>query len=134
MVYAMFSIGILGLLVWSLFFHLNERQVALLHREMEVINLAICWNSSTLLGTFYSNNLSGYTQSAGNRGYFNDSSSSETTRETTYFNFTAFLIYSKLNFTNQISDDWNAWFIGFAEGDGSILIRDNHDLYKKEKY
>lgn len=49
----MFSIGILGFLVWSLFVSLNisKELVALLCRETEVINLAVCCNSLTLLGT-----------------------------------------------------------------------------------
>jgi hypothetical protein len=60
MVYAMFSIGILGFLVWSLTI------MALLYCEVGVINLAICWNSLVLEDTFYSKNSSSYTQSAGN--------------------------------------------------------------------
>jgi hypothetical protein len=40
--------------------------MALLYCEIEVINFAICWNSSTLISTFNSKNLINYTQSAGN--------------------------------------------------------------------
>lgn len=62
MVYAMFSIGILGFIVWSYY----RTCMAPLYCEVEVTYLAICWNSSTLLGTLYSKNSSSYTQSAGN--------------------------------------------------------------------
>lgn len=59
MVYAMFSIGILGFIVWS-------QVVALLYCEVELINIAICWNSSILIGTLNSKNSIIKTQSAGN--------------------------------------------------------------------
>ena len=55
MVYAMFSIGILGFLVWS--------QVGLPNCEIGVINIAVCWNGLVLTGTFNSKNLVNYTQS-----------------------------------------------------------------------
>jgi len=74
MVYAMFSIGILGFLVWS-------QLVALPQYEMGVINLAVCWNSLVLTSTFNSKNLVSYTQSAGNpypENLFRLKSSSET--------------------------------------------------------
>jgi Cytochrome C and Quinol oxidase polypeptide I len=97
MVYAMFSIGILGCLVWS--------WLGLPHSDIGVINLAICWNSFTLLGTFYSKNLNSNTQSAGNHHFLNVGPS-ETTRETSHFNFTPFYaLYSKLGYTNVISQE-----------------------------
>jgi hypothetical protein len=110
MVYAMFSIGILGFLVWS-------QLMALPYCEVKVINLAICWNSLTLLGTFYSKNFNSYTQSAGNRNF---SSSSETIREKSF----KFCLFNNLrNSLNlkPIDYNWLAWFIGFTEGDGAIL-------------
>lgn len=118
MVYAMLSIGVLGFIVWSY-------TVALPYCEVGVINLAICWNSLTLVGTFNSKNSTSYTQSAGNRNF---TSSSETTREKS-FNFNLFyehlprLHSLPLATPNQpIPDDnWLAWFIGFSEGDGAIL-------------
>jgi len=109
----MFSIGILGCLVWS--------WLGLPHSDIGVINLAICWNSFTLLGTFYSKNPNSNTQSAGNHHFLNVGPS-ETTHDTSHFNFTPFYaLYSKLGYTNVISQEWLAWFIGFAEGDGAIL-------------
>jgi len=44
MVYAMFSIGILGFIVWSLF-------VGLFKRDFEVINFAMYWNKKIELST-----------------------------------------------------------------------------------
>ena len=120
------SIGVLGFVVWSqwLAFHICEDMV---------INFAICWKSLVSRSTFYSKNLIGYAQSAGNLSilfsllllsigliYYTDKSSSETTRETS-FNFET---YRKLsgNDHENISDDWLAWFIGFSEGDGAFLV------------
>ena len=118
----MLSIGVLGFIVWSFYILFLQKEVmALPHREMGVTNLAICWNGLPLLGTFYSKNPNNYTQSAGNHCSSKVMSPSETTRETTYFNFSAFrTLYAKLNFTNQITDNWLTWFIGFVEGDGAI--------------
>ncbi|RHW30283.1 hypothetical protein D1B31_23810, partial [Neobacillus notoginsengisoli] len=111
MVYAMFSIGILGFLVWSLL-----KLVGLLHCEMEVINIAICWNSLVLTSTFESKNLVSYTQSAGNLYTTCLRSSSETICDTSR-NFEMFNKYSN----KVISNEWLTWFIGFSEGDGAIL-------------
>lgn len=122
MVYAMMSIGVLGLVVWS-------QWLAFPVRENWVINFAICWNSLVLISTFKSKNLISYTQSAGNLSFiFNkiDKSSSETTRETS-FNFDLYRALSK-NRPLYVSDNWLTWFIGFSEGDGAILTLKNNRL------
>jgi Cytochrome C and Quinol oxidase polypeptide I len=125
MVYAMFSIGILGFLVWSLFssFYLNKEVVALSYYEVGVINFAVCWNSFMLYSTINSKNLYIYTESAGNHSDY-QMSTSETTRKTSRIhNFSSFhALYKQLGFTNPISDTWLSWFVGFAEGDGALLI------------
>ena len=64
--------------------------------DYEVINFAICWKSLVSIGTFNSENLIGYAQSAGNLSLMSstiivakydnitDKSPSETTRETSF--------------------------------------------------
>ena len=61
--YAMFSIGILGFLVWS-------QWMALPDSDIGVINFTIGWKDYTLLNTFYSSNVNNIVQSAGNSIYF----------------------------------------------------------------
>ena len=117
----MFSIGILGFLVWS-------QMVALPHCEVGVTNLAVCWNSLVLTSTFNSKNLVSYTQSAGNPyiNLVNLKSSSETTCETsrrfeTFTKLTSGRKLSEARGNKLISNEWLTWFIGFTEGDGAIL-------------
>jgi hypothetical protein len=117
MVYAMFSIGILGFLVWSF-------KVGLPYCEIGVINIAKCWNGLVLTGTFNSKNLVSYTQSAGNLYTKCLKSSSETTRDTSR-KFETFNILSN----KQIRNEWLTWFIGFSEGDGAILINKGKALF-----
>lgn len=114
MVYAMMSIGVLGFVVWS-------QVMAFPISDFRVINFAICWNSLVLISTFNSKNLISYTWSAGNYNLI-EKSSSETTRETS-FNFTNFRNNTKNS--ENISDDWLTWFIGFTEGDGAFLTNKN---------
>jgi hypothetical protein len=118
----MFSIGILGFLVWSFFqiiFHSLESLpryllpvvdmliwledyflVALLYCEIKIINIAVCWNCLVLISTFQpkaGKNLISLTQSAGNLYTKSLKSSSEITRDTS-FDFTLFKIfYSRIN-------------------------------------
>lgn len=127
MVYAMISIGILGFIVWS-YIQMALFFIKIIYFYEEVINFAICQNSSTLLSTLYSKNLNNttsggialvsyYTQPAGN---LNNTGPLETTRETS-FNFDLF--FSK--YQSDISYNWLVWFIGFTEGDGYIGAYNN---------
>jgi hypothetical protein len=106
----MFSIGILGFLVWS-FFKLifnsleylprlvdmliwleDSFLVALLYCEIKIINIAVCWYCLVLISTFQlktGKNLISLTQSAGNLYTKSLKSSSEITRDTS-FDFTLF--------------------------------------------
>jgi len=70
--------------------------MALLYCEVKVINLAICWNSFIILGTFNSENPYILTQSARIRKY---SRSSETTskRSFNFYLFNTFRISYGLN-------------------------------------
>jgi len=130
MIYAMMSIGVLGFVVWSqwLAFHIRENMV---------INFAICWNSLVSISTFNSENLIGYAQSAGNLSFISlpvllvndiktDRSPSETTRETS-FNYDQYRKISGKN-SDEISDNWLTWFIGFSEGDGAWLMNQDKRL------
>lgn len=71
-----------------------------------------------LVNTFYSNNFTSFTQSAGN---LNILSSSETKREKS-FNFYLFNSERKSLGLKPIVFNWLTWFIGFTEGDGAILL------------
>jgi hypothetical protein len=128
----MFSIGILGFLVWSFFqiiFNSLEYLprsvmpvvdmliwledsflVALLYCEIKIINIAVCWNSLMLISTFQQKagkNLISLTQSAGNLYTKSLKSSSEITRDTS-FDFTLFnLFYSRFNQEHLALDPCN---------------------------
>ena len=117
--------------------------MALPYCEIGVINLAICWNSFMLVGTFNSKNSTSfkepfnqlniekgsYTQSAGNRVLnvykLYSTGTSETTCERS-FNFDKFdSIYKNKFGDKKIDQNWLIWFIGFVEGDGAILTFNN---------
>ena len=107
----MFSIGILGFIVWSL--------VAPIYVFINK-NLSICWNYLLLMSTQVRYNLMSMIQSAENNRL--NKSFSMTTRQSS-FDFTSFhLIYKSINQTqDKISDEFLQWFIGFSEGDGALL-------------
>jgi len=107
----MFSIGILGFLVWS-------QLVALPQYEMGLINLAVCWNSLVLTSTFNSKNLVSYTQSAGNP--YTSKAGLKSSSETICKISRKFETFNKYS-NKLISNEWLTWFIGFSEGDGAIL-------------
>ena len=121
MLYAMMSIGVLGFVVWSWFLASPDGDI-----WAYIIYFAICWNGLVLIGTLKGKNSISYTQSAGNLSlYILESkiqSASETTRETS-FNYSAFRKYYNTlfeNATENLSNNWLTWFIGFVEGDGAI--------------
>jgi hypothetical protein len=110
MVYAMFSIGILGFIVWSWL-------MAFLNRKIMVTNFTVGWKGLTLLDTFCSLNANNYTQSAGNSQF---RGSSETIRESNFELFRKTYLYY-FNKPFKEDDQWLYWLIGFIEGDGAIL-------------
>ncbi len=115
MVYAMFSIGVLGFIVWS-------QLVGLLFCEEGLINSTVGWKDFTLLNTFYSSDVNNMVQSAGNFSmmFFIVKGSSETIRGGSFDLFRrAYEKFYKLKFEG--SDDWLLWLVGFIEGDGAIL-------------
>ena len=120
----MFSIAILGLIVWS-------QVLALLFSDLEVINFTVGWEDFTLLNTFYSLDVNNIILSAGNSTFFIknarklysayvEGGSSETIRESSFNNFKkTYESYFGRGFKE--SDDWLLWLVGYIEGDGAIL-------------
>ena len=51
--------------------------------------------------------------------------SSETTRETSNFNFNDFYKYGHVKHVPRISEEFLEWFIGFFEGNGSLSYTEN---------
>ena len=105
----MFSIAILGLIVWS-------QVLALLFSDLEVINFTVGWEDFTLLNTFYSLDVNNIILSAGNSTFFIknarklysayvEGGSSETIRESSFNNFKkTYESYFGRGF--EESDDW----------------------------
>jgi hypothetical protein len=140
----MFSIGILGFLVWSLL-------VGLFFRDLEVINFTISqninsYNSTIIYEFFYSENsknllfirfIIGCIQNI----IFNNNVYSEILCESSFIYLTSnslFIFQNKkfnrlfscdsieknnlvLNKLLKFDTNWLKWFIGFVEGDGSIF-------------
>ena len=116
MVYAMFSIAILGLIVWS-------QLMGFPFCEKWVINSTVGWKDFSLLNTFYSLNVNSTVQSAGNFAMMSiiaAKGSPETIRGGSFDLFRkAYEFYYKSKFEG--SNDWLLWLVGFIEGDGAIL-------------
>lgn len=138
MVYAMFSIGTLGFIVWS-------QMVALLYCEVKVRNLAICFNSSTLVDTYFlastvirplryntkiSNNSTSFTQLAGNR-YL--SSTSETTRKKS-FNLEVFNNFRNLSGFTDAEGCFNVNITSRTDTISGFRVRPRFLLDQKDAY
>ncbi len=105
MVYAMFSIGILGFIVWSVL------MMASLCCDVWIIDFVVCWNGSVLVATLNCKISTSYTQSAGS--CVNPLSPSETIHEN-FFNFDAFNDLFTVAGNIPINFNLLAWFIGFS--------------------
>jgi len=88
----------------------------------EVINLPswmtsafVCFNKGTK--AFFNSSAKAFTEDGQDKKA--DERTSETTRVTS-FDFKSYRDLTGLT-TDQVSDDWLTWFIGFSEGDGAIL-------------
>lgn len=109
--------------------------MALLCRKTEVINLAMIWNSFTFCITLFSSkNILSNAYSVGNLSSIVDccqtkKDSSETIRKTSFqfhhFYRTYSRFYLNQDTSHKIDPDWLVWFIGFSEGDGSIITSIN---------
>lgn len=105
--------------------------MALLAYESQIINFAICWKKNTwyllfILMLWYGNREL-FIKSAGNRMIIRrtiikaSSRSSETTRGTA-FDFRKFNSEYQANTgRDPVDPTWLEWFVGFVEGDGSIV-------------
>ena len=103
----MFSIGILGFVVWSF--------KGPIHSDMEINHFNISWNS-VFISTYFSYNLVSTLTLAGILFF-------STTTLKSSFDFTNFYLHHKF-----IDSNWLQWFIGFAEGDGGWYTQANGGL------
>lgn len=124
----MFSIGILGFIVWSWMASTSLYNILAgeaIKIENGGLNFTIGWNSLTYKDTFYSLNALYYTQSAGN---LNIQGSSENIRKNNYDLFIKnYSYFFKINFSKD--DNWLSWFIGFIEGDGALLCYNGRSYF-----
>lgn len=107
----MFSIGILGFIVWS-------QMVASLYCKIKVNNITIGWKDLMLLVTFYSTNTNNMVPLAGNSNI--NWGSSEIICNSDFKLFRSIYLFY-FNHPFEESDQWLYWLIGFIEGDGAIL-------------
>lgn len=109
MVYAMFSIGILGFIVWSLL-------VGHFISNTEYLYFAIYWNNFIGFITLWfliaikSDNINSLVKSVGDRSTCFNDDPSEILRKRS-FSFDKFYILS----SNKIESNWLEWFIGFLK-------------------
>lgn len=123
MAYAMFSIGILGFIVWSY-------DVASLYSDLEnLIYFTIRLNSFIIIIWMETCRIISFSQFADYvflfYNYVNKHCVSKTMCKTS-FNLFAFRSYYEnlFNRSDHLSDNWLTWFIGFSEGDGSLITFD----------
>jgi hypothetical protein len=112
--------------------------MAPLQCELQLMNFAKRWDSflkDKLLNTFNSKNISNNTKPAGNStsntrfALVEANALGTNSPEATCGNSFNFELFNRLRIERglePIDNDWLVWFIGFVEGDGAILVKDNN--------